>query len=516
MKCVLGCLLVLMVVSPLLADQNSSTEAPLYEVNRTTAPPVIDGVVSPGEWAAASEAAGSWVNLRAHTADSHNLRFQAMWDDDNLYLVGMSDYAGFIPAVESGSAIPADPDSTSELLDAPRTAQPDYYNPSFYIDPNVDGERVWTGSVDVDGEVVADTQVDGYLISWNVYEGFAARRPTEGMPEQALRDPLEAGSQINDYYSGLTLEAHANDIFGNQGEWPLDDTGPNGSHLDDGFPGLVYAQNASNTDLNETGIPGAVWEWSISWDTFNATNPNRVVTEEEAEARPEFVVDTREFIEIPDPFFPGFTIEVENPDFNQEVPNVGQLLGIEAFIGNAGEPDLRFSDPESPVFIDNGLYVAQAPADGDVWAFEAGATTNDIENVFSSWSEPLNGDPSRDFFAVWRGTEHGRLLFVGGGGGLCNPDTKGDLDGDGSVGFADFLVLSGNFGNEVSSHTEGDIDCDGSVGFSDFLALSANFGTTVAAAQSVPEPDAVALLGVAGMVCVAFRRRRQARGSAAR
>lgn len=53
----------------------------------------------------------------------------------------------------------------------------------------------------------------------------------------------------------------------------------------------------------------------------------------------------------------------------------------------------------------------------------------------------------------------------------------GDIDGDGSVTFADFLVLSSNFGQTTEQGTGvGDIDGNGTVGFSDFLLLSANFG----------------------------------------
>lgn len=71
----------------------------------------------------------------------------------------------------------------------------------------------------------------------------------------------------------------------------------------------------------------------------------------------------------------------------------------------------------------------------------------------------------------------------------------GDLDGDGTVAFADFLTLSSNFGGENLSYQEGDVDCDGEVAFADFLALSGNFGQSAGQAASVPEPTSVALLG---------------------
>jgi hypothetical protein len=61
-------------------------------------------------------------------------------------------------------------------------------------------------------------------------------------------------------------------------------------------------------------------------------------------------------------------------------------------------------------------------------------------------------------------------------------DLPADIDGDGEVGFSDFLILSDNFGNEVEPGTDGDIDGNGVVDFTDFLILSDTFGDTAAAA----------------------------------
>ena len=74
----------------------------------------------------------------------------------------------------------------------------------------------------------------------------------------------------------------------------------------------------------------------------------------------------------------------------------------------------------------------------------------------------------------------GEIIFGGlaDGVGGCNPDTLGDIDGSGDVAFADFLILS------------------------------QNFGQTVGGAQSVPEPSGVLLLGLAGLLCGSCRRRR--------
>ncbi len=87
----------------------------------------------------------------------------------------------------------------------------------------------------------------------------------------------------------------------------------------------------------------------------------------------------------------------------------------------------------------------------------------------------------------------------------CDPNSGGDLDGNGSVEFADFLILSSNFGQDVADHTQGDIDCDGSVAFADFLVLSDSFGTSVGA-EAVPEPSSCCLIAF-GLIGLMTRRR---------
>lgn len=98
----------------------------------------------------------------------------------------------------------------------------------------------------------------------------------------------------------------------------------------------------------------------------------------------------------------------------------------------------------------------------------------------------------------------GSVIFGEIGPGGC---AMGDIDGSGTVDFADFLVLSGNFGQQVGSCGEGDIDGNGTVEFADFLVLSGNFGQAVGAA-SVPEPSASMLLLAAGSLLSLVRRKR--------
>ena len=85
----------------------------------------------------------------------------------------------------------------------------------------------------------------------------------------------------------------------------------------------------------------------------------------------------------------------------------------------------------------------------------------------------------------------------------------GDLDGVDGVAFADFLILSGNFGKSEGSYAEGNIDLEGGIEFADFLILSGNFGQTTAGAASVPEPNAATLSFIAMLAIGCLRRRNQ-------
>lgn len=79
----------------------------------------------------------------------------------------------------------------------------------------------------------------------------------------------------------------------------------------------------------------------------------------------------------------------------------------------------------------------------------------------------------------------------------------GDANQDQQVNFADFVILSGNYGGE-GRWSDGDFNRDQVVGFADFVHLSANFSNTVA--TPVPEPD-VRLLLVTAMAVSLVRRR---------
>ena len=75
------------------------------------------------------------------------------------------------------------------------------------------------------------------------------------------------------------------------------------------------------------------------------------------------------------------------------------------------------------------------------------------------------------------------------------------MDFNGSVEFADFLVLSGNFA-QPGTYETGDVTCNGTVDFADFLTLSTFFGSSTSQAQAVngtelhtvPEPSGMAMM----------------------
>ncbi len=67
-------------------------------------------------------------------------------------------------------------------------------------------------------------------------------------------------------------------------------------------------------------MAGGVWELAIAWTEFDATNPNKLVTQAEFDAAgPEIIIDENEFIMVPDPDFPDEMIEIENPNFGEEI-----------------------------------------------------------------------------------------------------------------------------------------------------------------------------------------------------
>ena len=104
---------------------------------------------------------------------------------------------------------------------------------------------------------------------------------------------------------------------------------------------------------------------------------------------------------------------------------------------------------------------------------------------------------------------YNRALSAGRIGVHLGDEVSADLNGDGSVDFADFLLISANFNAEG---TEGDVDFDEFVGMSDFVIWRNQFdaGGGAGEASAVPEPS-TGTLGIVCLVALSLIRRRHAR-----
>ncbi|MCA9184208.1 MAG: PEP-CTERM sorting domain-containing protein [Planctomycetales bacterium] len=81
---------------------------------------------------------------------------------------------------------------------------------------------------------------------------------------------------------------------------------------------------------------------------------------------------------------------------------------------------------------------------------------------------------------------------------------EGDVNLDGTVNNADFLIIAGNFRESVTSLADGDLNSDGFVDFSDFRIWKNAAGGAIAATASVPEPATLTML-LLGMLAVVRR-----------
>lgn len=196
-----------------------------YDINFTSNPPTIDGIVSAGEWDDAVGPIGGWRILRIDTGppDAHNNRFRMMWDETNLYIVSESDYDGW----------------TDNARDQFRGAANSL---NMYFDPNLDNEPPMGDPLN--GPFLMP---DGYQIAVNQYLGSysctACSTETNNNPFNALNYG-ELGSDFSTF-----AEAHIDGLFGNNSGWL-------------GMRGTVMA--------SVNGASGGVVEACIPWADFDA------------------------------------------------------------------------------------------------------------------------------------------------------------------------------------------------------------------------------------------------------
>ena len=198
---------------------------PTYDVNSTSTPPTIDGVVSAGEWDAAAAEAGGWRILREPLGPlaPNNNRFRMMWDATNLYILYETDFGTY-----------RDDNVRAQIRFG-------YNNINLYFDPDLDGE----GNQGTETEPFF--KPDGYQIAVNMYLGTYT---------------CDSGCSVED----------------NGSQFNALDQGPVGLSS---FASAVSAGATSANDLGWLGMrgtqigtvngtSGGVFEIAIPWSDFDA------------------------------------------------------------------------------------------------------------------------------------------------------------------------------------------------------------------------------------------------------
>ena len=145
--------------------------------------------------------------------------------------------------------------------------------------------------------------------------------------------------------------------------------------------------------------------------------------------------------------------------YGADLPIGGQWAGK---LGNGGE-FVTLADDGTTIHAFEYEDAWHDATDGDGFSLELIDPTSDDAN---DWSQRLG----------WRAS-----VQVGGSPGEVSSlapigTLAADFNGNGTVDFADFLILSTNFGSNEATREMGDANDDGLVDFADFLLLSTMFG----------------------------------------
>jgi hypothetical protein len=155
----------------------------------------------------------------------------------------------------------------------------------------------------------------------------------------------------------------------------------------------------------------------------------------------------------------------------------------------AGDWDQDGSD-DLGLFVRRETGANSGAREAGEWFLDVNTKLSDTGVVFAEFEPPLTGIPgvpfvNQDIFYNFgderESTSLGGLIPVSGNfDPPIIPRTRealaGDANLDGHVRFADFVLLSNNFGRQDALWSDGDFDRDGRVEFSDFTILANNFG----------------------------------------
>ena len=181
---------------------------------------------------------------------------------------------------------------------------------------------------------------------------------------------------------------------------------------------------------------------------------------------------------IPDP--PGSNDGKTDIYFVDE--NLGYLVGNHGYVAKTLNGGLSWFNVDLPVscsiselrVLSEDELIVSCTFEEAIYHSQDGGQT---------WQQIVTGFENEDIFVSYRGmaqTPSGRLYVAGDRGHLfaqSAPQIPGDLDGDGTVGVTDLLILLGNWGPcPPKGACPADLNGNGSIGVKDLLILLGNWG----------------------------------------
>lgn len=184
------------------------------------------------------------------------------------------------------------------------------------------------------------------------------------------------------------------------------------------------------------------------------------------------------------------------------IPNVAGITGIEWYTWTFSGTDSIPLTPSTQYAFEVFSSTGYLGFDADTSDGYAGGTAFNSAGGTRSFADNTTGNLANHLYD--------RTFHVAIGDHIFKP---GDVDDDGDVDAADFGIIRDHFRQSVGTRVLGDLDGDGTVGFTDYLEWRANLPAGSAAASlslAVPEPTGIILLasGIGAVAAINSRRRR--------
>lgn len=220
------------------------------------------------------------------------------------------------------------------------------------------------------------------------------------------------------------------------------------------------AQDARVADIDQDGnldiISASYNDDTIAW--YENLSPDRGTPSVDTEA----------------PTVVATASDINTSNFTSQVVTVSYTDNEALDVSSLGIDDIEVQQPDGTVTTDFQLFSTSAKAgDSTAQAFLTVEIPTTAPN--GTYSIVLREDQVSD--AAGNFASSGVIGTFNVNRSDVQP-LEGDANGDLKVDFADFLILSMNFG-EPGDKSKGDFTGDGFVSFTDFLLLSANFGKQI-------------------------------------